>query len=77
MSDILALVDSDTPYTTLKTAMIQPYMPQYSGCFQSILNEYLRGEKSVSEYLIQIRSQLGEHYNTNLLLHRIFLGINC
>ena len=69
MSDILASIDRDTPYTTLKTAMIQRYTSQSSGCLQSILNECHRGNKTVSKYLIQLRSQLGEHYDTHSLLH--------
>ena len=69
MSDILASIDRDTPYTTLKTAMIQRYTSHSSGCLQSILNECHRGNKTVSEYLIQLRSQLGEHYDTHSLLH--------
>ena len=69
MFDILASVDRDTPYTTLKTAMIQRYTSQSSGCLQSILNKCHRGDKTVSEYFIQLRSQLGEHYDTHSLLH--------
>ena len=69
MSDVLASVDTDTSYTTLKAALIQRYTSQSSGCLQSILNECCRGNKSVSEYLIELRSRLGEHYDTRSLLH--------
>ena len=52
MCDILASIDRDTPYTTLKTALTQRYTLQSSGCLQSILNECHIKNKTVSEYLI-------------------------
>ena len=56
ISDILASIDRDIPYTTLKTTMIQRYASQSSGCLQSILNECHRRDKTVLGYLIQLTS---------------------
>lgn len=69
ISDILTSVDSSTPYSVLKSALIRRYTSQLSGNLQSILHESRRGDKTISEYLVHLRSRLGEHYDTNSLLH--------
>ena len=70
VSDVIRTVDAVTPYSTLKSALIQRYATQSSGCLQTILNGCYRGNKTVSEFLIELQALLGEHYDSTSPLHR-------
>ena len=70
MSDVIRTVDSTTPYTVLKLALIQRYTSRSSSCLQTILDECDRNESTVSEYLMRLHSLLGEHYDSSSPLHR-------
>ena len=64
IADLWPKIDSDLPFTTIKTILLERFSPRTTDCLES-LSAAQRGDDTVTEYLVRLQTLLTSHYSND------------
>ena len=64
IADLWPKKDSDIPFTTIKTILLERFSPITTDCLESF-SAAQRGDDTVTEYLVRLQTLLTSHYSSD------------
>ena len=64
IADLWPKIDSDLPFTTIETILLERFSPRITDCLESFSAAQL-GDDTVTEYLVRLRTLLTSHYSSD------------
>ena len=64
IADLWPKIDSDLPFTTIKTILLERFSPRTTDCLESF-SAAQRGDDTVIEYLVRLQTLLTSHYSSD------------
>jgi len=82
VADVLQHLDNNCPYTQLKKGLLERYSTDLSPSPLQIIHQCSRGSDTISEFLVRLKTNLGQHYDpqssllTDALKHKLLESVD-